>query len=168
MAQNIQSRIGKDRDTVLDMNYRPDLCVKEWPSSALTKGKRRASNAAHEHEGGGGPVSKRAKVSPAVQRQIQDQASYKGYSGTSKGDKPFSPQTTSGSGYSPVSGAEQERSEIKTEVLIMAKAVQRPTAPQSESQLTQCPWHGPSRRRNTAETEVGRATEVHRQCDTAL
>jgi hypothetical protein len=41
--------------------------------------------------------------------------------------------TTSGSEYPPASGAEQEKSKIKTEVLLTVKAVQRLTAPQPES-----------------------------------
>jgi hypothetical protein len=40
MVQDIRSRVGNDRDIAPDMNWRPDLLERGWPSPAGTEGKR--------------------------------------------------------------------------------------------------------------------------------
>jgi hypothetical protein len=46
MMQCIRGRVGDDRDATPAMHNRPDLGPKEWPPSALSKGKGRSEDAA--------------------------------------------------------------------------------------------------------------------------
>jgi hypothetical protein len=48
MTQYIRGRVGDDRDAILAMHDRPDLLPKEWPPSALLKGRGGSKYAASE------------------------------------------------------------------------------------------------------------------------
>jgi hypothetical protein len=92
MIQYTWSRIGEDRDTILDMTHRPDLLTKEWLPSAPSKGKNKASKAAGKY--GSEPAPKRVKASIATQQQSQS---------TVIGKESFSPVAVSDRGFSDTS-----------------------------------------------------------------
>jgi hypothetical protein len=100
----------------------------------------------------------------------------RGFSDTLEDEGAGSSRTAGSSEYSPVSDAEQEQPEVKSEVktevepevLCMAQTIQALAEPQQESQLIRCPEHSSLRQSDTSKTEVGIVTEAHRQYDTAL
>jgi hypothetical protein len=120
----IRSRIGEDRDTVLDMGRIPDYETKKWMPSGLSKGKERAPGDASAQAAE--PAPKRAGITfttlappltPDGKGASESGATKcnRGYSDTPDDERRGPPSVMDISGYSPVSGVEQEPREFKTE-----------------------------------------------------